>query len=134
MQSKQRYVVVFVLAMAALVGITLSHSFEWVFVQMAVDDPYLFSLRQLPMSAALGYALAAGGAIFALKHKPTYQLELEVVDELSKVTWPSREETGNATVVVIVTVLISSVYLGAFDAVWLWLTDLILQVPPDPAG
>jgi hypothetical protein len=31
-------------------------------------------------------------------------------------------------VVVLVTVLICSVFFGAFDAIWLWLTNLMLGV------
>ena len=64
-----------------------------------------------------GYRLYANEKINAMAH--------EVAEELSKVTWPSREETWHSTVVVIVTSLIAAVYLGAFDAVWSWFTDLI---------
>ena len=56
------------------------------------------------------------------------------MDELARVTWPSREETGNATVVVIVTVLVCSVYLGVFDAFWMWVTNMILGIRGSTAG
>ena len=46
----------------------------------------------------------------------------ETKTELKKVTWPTRKETFAATIVVIVTVLVSSVILGIFDSVWGWLT------------
>jgi len=41
----------------------------------------------------------------------------EVRAELKKITWPSRKETIASTVVVIVIVLISGVYLGIVDAI-----------------
>ena len=41
----------------------------------------------------------------------------EVVSELRKVHWPTRQETVAATVVVIVVVLIVSLWLGLVDAV-----------------
>jgi preprotein translocase subunit SecE len=41
----------------------------------------------------------------------------EVVSELRKVHWPTRQETMAATVVVIVVVLIVSLWLGMVDSV-----------------
>jgi len=41
----------------------------------------------------------------------------EVVSELRKVHWPTRQETMAATVVVIVVVLIVSLWLGMVDGV-----------------
>ena len=134
MQSKSRYVVVGVLALAVITAMVLSHGFEYLWVRVGLDDFPLFGVRQFSISRVLGYGLAAIAAVFVLKHQPTFALANEVVDELAKVTWPSREETGNATVVVIITVLISSVYLGAFDAVWLALTDWILGIEPLQGG
>lgn len=39
----------------------------------------------------------------------------EVRSELSKVSWPTREELRDSTVVVIVTVLIVAAYVGVID-------------------
>ena len=41
----------------------------------------------------------------------------EVKSELKKIAWPGRKETTASTVVVIVIVLISCVYLGIVDLV-----------------
>ena len=49
----------------------------------------------------------------------------EVAGELSKVTWPTREETWRNTVVTVVTSIIAAVYLGLFDTLWGTFTDLI---------
>lgn len=134
MTSRARYVIIGTIALAMVAAMALSHGFQWAFIRFDIDDPYLFGMRDLSLSTLLGYGIAVAAATFVFKHGPTYTLANEVVDELSKVTWPTREETGNATVVVIVTVLISSVYLGAFDAVWLYLTDLLLGIDPLQAG
>ena len=131
--SKQRFVVVGILAMALLVAMVLARGFQWTWVQMGWDDPLPFSLKELPLTALLAYVVAFVAAFVCLKNPVISQLAYEVVDELTRVTWPSREETGNATVVVIVTVLICSAYLGVFDAFWLWLTDWILGVTPTGA-
>jgi preprotein translocase subunit SecE len=127
MVSSQRYVVVGIIALAIIAAIPLAHLFQWIWVQFGWDDPPILS-RELSLTAMIGYSLAVAGAVYCFVHKRTYQLALEVADEMAKVTWPSREETGNATVVVLVTVVICSAYLGAFDAVWLWLTNLVLGV------
>lgn len=56
------------------------------------------------------------------------RLSHEVIGELVKVTWPSREEVSVSTVVVIITSIIASIILGAFDAIWSAVTDLIYKV------
>ena len=127
MLSRQRYVIVGILALALIAAMPLAHGFQWAWVQLGWDDPPILS-RELSLTTLIAYALGVAAATFALKHRPTFQLATEVVDELTKVTWPSREETGNATVVVIMTVIICSVFLGVFDFLWLSLTDWILGV------
>ena len=41
----------------------------------------------------------------------------DIVDELKKVTWPSRKETGRLTAIVILTSLIIAAYVGIIDVV-----------------
>jgi preprotein translocase SecE subunit len=129
MGSRQRYVVVGILLLGLLAGISLAHGLGWTWVQLGWDDMPMFGMRELPLTRVIATVLGLAAIIFALKHQQTYQLATEVVDELSKVSWPTREETGNATIVVVVTVLLCSVYLGLFDAFWLWVTNWMLNVP-----
>ena len=130
MLSRQRYVVIGAVALAVVAAMALSHALQWGWVQLGWDDVPLLGLRELTYTSLISYSAAIIAVLVVLKHQPTFTLANEVVDELAKVTWPTREETGNATVVVIVTVLISSAYLGAFDAIWLALTDWILGIEP----
>lgn len=134
MPSRQRYVVVGVLILAVILGLSFSHGLQWIWSELALNDLPLFGIRELPITTLLGYGIAFGAALFVLKHQPTHTLAMEIVDELARVTWPSREETGNATVVVIVTVVICSAYLASFDAFWLWVTNMILGVPVATPG
>ena len=46
--------------------------------------------------------------------------------EIKKVTWPTRKETYQATIVVIVTVIIAAIFLQIFDAFWSRVTGYIL--------
>ena len=50
-----------------------------------------------------------------LPNEQVFASVVEVTRELEKVTWPTRKETSAATVVVIVTVLISALILSSFD-------------------
>jgi len=45
-----------------------------------------------------------------------------VIAELKKVSWPNRRETTTYTIVVIITVLILGVLIGAFDGILGFLT------------
>lgn len=56
------------------------------------------------------------------------QFLTEVVSELRKVHWPTRQETVAATVVVIVVVLIVSLWLGIVDGVISFLFTRFLGV------
>jgi preprotein translocase subunit SecE len=74
------------------------------------------------VSAAV--ALTAG--ILLYRNDRVFSLATDVATELKKVTWPTRKETQAATLIVIVTVIISAIILGGvFDTVWSWLTDKI---------
>ncbi len=68
-------------------------------------------------------ALALGGYLW--RHPKVNSLVVEIVVELSKVTWPTRKELSASTVVVIVLSIIAAIILGLFDFFWSWATDLI---------
>ena len=66
-------------------------------------------------STALRWSSAGTAAIVAYRNEQVYASVVDVTRELEKVTWPTRKETSAATVVVIVTVLISALILSSFD-------------------
>lgn len=76
------------------------------------------------LSALLGF----GAAFLLYRNEKVNRVSHEVVGELSRVTWPSRQETQVSTVVVIITSVIAAAVLGGFDAVWSTITDLIYKV------
>ena len=73
----------------------------------------------------LAVMLAGGSLAISLKNERLVELANEVASELKKVTWPTREETFAATIVVIVTVIVASLFLGVFDALWHWIAGKI---------
>jgi preprotein translocase subunit SecE len=72
-------------------------------------------------------ALLLGGAITfgAWRNEQVFGLASEVATELKKVTWPSRKETFTSTIIVIITTIVASMFLGLFDGVWSWVTRMI---------
>ena len=126
MPSRRRYVVMGVLALAAIVGMAVAHGVQWGLGQAGLGNPHLGGLRELTVANLTGYGLALITGIGLLRYTPSRTLATEVVDELARVSWPSQRETGHATLVVIAAVVLSSAFLGIFDAMWMWVTDLIL--------
>jgi preprotein translocase subunit SecE len=51
----------------------------------------------------------------------------EVVAELKKVTWPTREETVKLTVVVIVISVVVGAFIGGLDSLFLRATTLLFK-------
>lgn len=88
--------------------------------RFAEPQPTLATLGALVVSAVTTYAL--------YRHEKINQVTHEVVAELTKVTWPGREETRVSTIVVIIASVIASIIIGVFDAAWSWVTDFIYKV------
>lgn len=71
------------------------------------------------------FAIAGTAAVLAMRNEQVFTLATEVTAELKKVTWPTRKETMSATIIVVVTVIVASAFLGIFDAIWSFLTRYI---------
>jgi preprotein translocase subunit SecE len=111
---------------AAGIGIAFITSkaldFGWLKLQTykpAVGDPR--DEIVMPLSALIG----AGVAVYYWFRTRARQLAEEVAAEMSKVTWPSRTEVTNGTVVVIVTTLVSTVFFALMDKFWGFITNLV---------
>jgi preprotein translocase subunit SecE len=75
----------------------------------------------MPVSALLG----GGAAIYYWTHTRARELADEVATEMSKVTWPTRTEVTNGTVVVLVTTVLSTVFFALMDKFWGFVTNLV---------
>ena len=116
----ERWVQMAFLAFALLVLWVTDKIITIVWDRFAEPPPELVTL--------LAAALAAGITLVLYRHPRVSRISREVVAELAKVSWPSRRETQVSTVVVIITSLIAAVIVGAFDAAWSAITDLIYKV------
>ena len=107
----------------------------WLFIQI-VDTAWTrlnlgFAWMPAPrewLSIAIGALGGIGTALYMWRHPKVNRLAVEVVTELSKVTWPTRKELSASTVVVIVVSIIASIILGVFDMFWAWATEQLLNI------
>lgn len=107
--------------MFAVAGVLLA----WL---LAKSGEWAWSYFGKPNSFAIGTGafLVAGVVTFiAWRNEQLFTLAGEVATELGKVSWPSRKETLNSTVVVVVTTVIASVFLGLIDGFWSTVTRLL---------
>jgi preprotein translocase SecE subunit len=87
-----------------------------------------FAEPQPVLVTLVAAGVAAAITLVCYRHPTASRVSNEIVGELAKVTWPSRDEIQTATVVVIITSVIASLIIGAFDAIWSTPTDLIYKV------
>ena len=80
------------------------------------------------LSASTAAAVVVAGASFfvLLRNVRATDFTDEVVSELRKVAWPSRDETVNNTLIVIGATVFFSILLAFYDFAWAKLTELFL--------
>ncbi|MFN3202322.1 MAG: preprotein translocase subunit SecE [Bradymonadia bacterium] len=112
------------------VGTILAYVIFWKafasgFASFGIQPRHLLG-QSFTVAHLLGAITALALLFWAWRH-PRYRPQLgEVVDELSKVTWPTWEETkSNTWMTILVTVIISAI-LWIFDTVFFKLTNWIL--------
>jgi preprotein translocase subunit SecE len=52
----------------------------------------------------------------------------DVASELSRVTWPTKDQVTNGTIVVVVASIVAAVYVAILDRFWGFLTNLVYGV------
>lgn len=82
------------------------------------------SLDKILMAGA--FAVGLGFFIALSKSGRATNFMQEVVAEVSKVTWPTVDETVKATIAVLIAVTIAGVVLWLVDSLWVYLIGLVL--------
>jgi preprotein translocase subunit SecE len=102
-----------------LAAFVLSRTGDWVWSYFAKPNDLVVNL----------FAILVGGtaALVAYRNERVFSSIVDVTRELEKVSWPTRKETSAATIVVLVTVLISALILSGFDAIWAFFTNWFLR-------
>ena len=108
----------FLFALAGIVAyLLLKLTSEWIWSYFGKPKSYI----TIPIS----FIVASAAVFVAWRSEEIFTLASECVTELMKVSWPMRKETMTATLVVIVTVIIASTFLGIFDGIWASLSRLL---------
>jgi preprotein translocase SecE subunit len=109
---------------AILTGMVVQAAVVSAFAQFAYPDARVLGL--LNTSSAI--ALASGTACFAIliRNKKVILFTDEMVGEVVKVTFPTRQETVRATTTVVLTTLFTAGLLAVYDLIWKNVADVFL--------
>ena len=107
-------ILVAVVAFVGLSKISAVYNFESYFKQ--IDMAIRFG--------SIGLGVVTGLVLYFNEQSNAFMNE--VVLEMSRVTWPAQKDTTNATIWVVLFVLIAGAVLGAFDSLWAWIMKSIL--------
>jgi preprotein translocase SecE subunit len=113
----QRYVIVLFVIGSVMLGTALRAASDSLFEQLAIQNASWLG-DSIQTSGLVGLVGAAVTFFALLRNRDAVTFVGEVVGELAKVTWPSREEAVRATSTVIFTTLFMAVVIGVFDLVW----------------
>lgn len=84
--------------------------------------------ENLTQASLAGLLCSTVVTLILWRNRSLYENGLHIAREIKKVTWPSLDETKNATRTVIITTLIIAAILASFDFVFQKLTALILGI------
>lgn len=79
------------------------------------------------------YVMAASGvvgiatAVALWRSTPIRGIAEQVVQELSLVTWPTRREVANNTVIVVLTTLLATAFFSVMDQFWSFVTNWVYK-------
>lgn len=73
----------------------------------------------------LGAAVGVWLTVWAYRREDIRSWTNDVAAELAKVTWPSKKEVTNSTIVVLVTSAFATVFLALLDRFWSFVTNLV---------
>lgn len=124
MHGVQRYVIFAYLVMGWLVCATLARLLNAAFYGLSLPDPAILG-SGLALTDVIGYVIGIGATLWAYKHEQANAFSGEVVGEMKKVTWPTKQETSQQTWVVIITTFIIAGILFVFDWTFGKLTGFI---------
>ncbi len=119
-----RFVYAAYFAGAILIAFLASKLLDYGWLRLQNYKPAIGDPRDeviMPLSAIAGGA----AAVYYWYQTRTRELAEQVAAEMSKVTWPSRTEVTNGTVVVIVTTIVSTVFFALMDKFWGFVTNLV---------
>ena len=123
--SQERIVNLAFVAAALILWFLSAHLFAGVFDLVRPEWDLGVIGREFRLSNLLGISVGVVGGIALWRNEKLFHFAHEVAGELRKVTWPSMDETQLLTRLVIVTTVLVSLCLWAFDTIISVLTKFI---------
>lgn len=115
------------LALALCLAAVLADLSGWAFAQAGIANAELLG-GAFDASTILALVLTAVIAVVTWRMPQVYDFCIETVQETRKVVWPTRKETRDQTLVVIVVSIALAMMLWGFDQVWKRLFSVILNM------
>ena len=84
------------------------------------------SARPLPRSGARAAPRGEGRSGLAAVASWRPRFVMDIINELRKVVWPSRQDTVHLTIVVVIVAILVGAVLGSIDIGFGWLIDKLL--------
>lgn len=122
--NQYRYVMLSFVCAALLMGLTVQSATVSGFARFAWPDTRVLGLVNITTLLSVGAAVATFVAL--IRNQRAMRFTDEVIHELTRVTWPSKDETTRATTIVVFTTLFTAALLGVYDFIWKNLADLFL--------
>jgi len=118
------------IAVAYVVGRAISTAWNKVAdAQWAIDKaPWLSRIaedQRETWGAVAGGVIAIAALAYVYRRQDIRQWVNESAAEMAKVTWPSKKEVTNGTIVVVVASLVATFYLALLDRFWGFVTNLV---------
>lgn len=123
--SQERMVNLAFVAAALVLWFLSGHLFAGLFDLVRPEWDAGIIGREFRLSDLLGISVGVLGGIALWRNERVFTLAHEVAGELRKVTWPTAAETRLNTIVVMVTTVVVSLVLWAFDTIFAALTRQI---------
>ena len=120
----QKYIIMSFLSAGVLVGYSVRGLAIPLLARMEVNDPMLLDV--LNATSLFGIVIGVMTFLVLNRHPLVVRFTDEVVTELTRVTWPDREETLRSTTVVIGTTLFVALMLALYDYAWGAITKVLL--------
>ena len=120
----QRYVMLSFVVAAILVGVTAQSATSSFVVATHIGDGRWLGVFNTTTAVSIGLAAATFGGL--IRNRKAVSFTDEVVDELAKVTWPTKDETVKASTTVVFTALFTAALLAGYDLIWKNVADYFL--------
>jgi preprotein translocase SecE subunit len=119
-----RYVVLTHALIAIILGAIARSALVSGFGQFGIPDNELFGL--VTTTTAASVAFAGLELTIVLRNNAAMTFTDEVIAEIRRVTWPTRQEAVRAATTVVITAAFVALTISVYDLVWKKLADLIL--------